>query len=113
MNKNDIEKKLIERVEDELSEIDMEKRYDEMLDECSECCATCRNYGASRILKEMDPVAYRCGFNDWLDGEVRGNRDLTEINEKVYEASEVQDIRDELEADADEEEQHEADKEST
>ena len=39
--------------------------YDAMLDECSETCPTCESYGASRILEEMDPVAYRCGFSDW------------------------------------------------
>lgn len=23
----------------------------------------------ARVLKECDPIAYRVGFNDWLDGE--------------------------------------------
>jgi len=41
--------------------------YDQMLDECSETCPTCSSYGASRILEEMDPIAYRCGFADWTD----------------------------------------------
>ena len=39
--------------------------YDEMIDECTEGCSLCSSYGASRILKEMDPTAYRCGFVDW------------------------------------------------
>lgn len=26
-------------------------------------------FDASRILKELDPIAYRCGFHDWLDFE--------------------------------------------
>lgn len=41
--------------------------YDAMLDD---------NYGdfmgsypASRVLREMDPIAYRVGFHDWLDSE--------------------------------------------
>ncbi len=44
--------------------------YNEMLDE------TYENYHigelswtASQILAELDPTAYRCGFNDWLDAE--------------------------------------------
>ena len=41
--------------------------YDQMLNECSEMCATCQDFGASRILEELDPIAYRCGFCDWLD----------------------------------------------
>ena len=46
--------------------------FDQMLDECSEGCATCRDYGASRILKEMDPTAYRRGFTDYIDSVSRG-----------------------------------------
>jgi len=41
--------------------------YNQMLDECSETCPTCQSYGAARILEEMDPIAYRCGFSDYLD----------------------------------------------
>jgi hypothetical protein len=26
-------------------------------------------YAASRVLKAVDPIAYRCGFHDWLDVE--------------------------------------------
>ena len=25
------------------------------------------NYDAHRVLKELDPIAYRCEFNDWAD----------------------------------------------
>jgi len=41
--------------------------YDEMLNECIKTCPTCERYGGARILKELDPIAYRCGFSDWLD----------------------------------------------
>jgi predicted Zn-ribbon and HTH transcriptional regulator len=62
--------KLLEAIlhEYDLDNADDKKMYDEMLDECSETCNTCKRYGASRILEEMDPVAYRCGFNDYTDG---------------------------------------------
>lgn len=46
------------------------ERFDDFLDEihgavkCGEL-----EWDMSRVLKEMDPTAYRCGFNDWLDSE--------------------------------------------
>lgn len=62
----------VEVSEDEttISESDALKRYDEMLDEihgtvkCGEL-----EWNMSRVLKEMDETAYRCGFSDWLDSE--------------------------------------------
>ena len=41
--------------------------YDEYLNSIHEGCDLCSRYGASRILEEVDPVAYRCGFSDWTD----------------------------------------------
>ena len=58
--------------------------YDRMLNECSEHCASCKNYGAARILEETDPTAYICGFNDWTDTISEGGitcdcgRDITD-----------------------------------
>jgi len=41
--------------------------YDQMLDECT-ICETCGNGGAED-LKRRDPIAYRCGFSDYMQGE--------------------------------------------
>ena len=41
------------------------EQYNEMLDECYP--NQIMDIPASEILKNCDPVAYRCGFNDWLD----------------------------------------------
>jgi hypothetical protein len=42
--------------------------YDAMLNECSgEIKIGCLTFDASRIVEELDPVAYRCGFNDYVD----------------------------------------------
>lgn len=38
--------------------------YDEMLGTVELCGMT---YSASMVLREVDPVAYRCGFNDYVD----------------------------------------------
>jgi hypothetical protein len=26
-------------------------------------------YNPSRVLSEIDPIAYECGFDEWCDGE--------------------------------------------
>ena len=41
--------------------------YDDMLDECHP--DQIMDIQASRILREIDPTAYRCGFHDWLDAD--------------------------------------------
>jgi hypothetical protein len=41
-------------------------RYDDML---NECYPELFGLQPSRILREVDPIQYRCGFYDWLDGE--------------------------------------------
>ena len=46
------------------------EQYDEMLDECyGEIKLGGLTFSSSRVLKKMDPVAYRCWFNDWADSE--------------------------------------------
>ena len=42
--------------------------YEEMLDDCEGPVELCgMTYSASHVLREVDPVAYRCGFNDYVD----------------------------------------------
>jgi hypothetical protein len=53
-----------------ISESDALQRFDEMLDEIHETVKCGKlEWDMSRVLKEMDPTAYRCGFSDWLDSE--------------------------------------------
>tara|TARA_R100001510_G_C7649768_1_gene207238 strand:- start:1631 stop:1825 length:195 start_codon:yes stop_codon:yes gene_type:complete len=52
-----------------LNEYDAEEMYDEWLDSMGEVEVCGLTYCASRVLKEIDPIAYRCGFNDFLDAE--------------------------------------------
>lgn len=40
----------------------LKEMYDEMLDECY---PECMGFYPSDILKGCDPIAYRCGFNNW------------------------------------------------
>ena len=45
-------------------------QYDDFLDDIYPTCQIAGyEYSTSRALKEIDEVAYRCGFNDWCDSE--------------------------------------------
>ena len=49
-----------------ISEREAYEMYDEMLDECNEDVKICgMSYCTSRALKDVDPIAYRCGFSDY------------------------------------------------
>lgn len=87
---------MIDHIISECSTVDTEKLYDDMLDECSETCNTCKQFGASRILKEMDPTAYRCGMLDFLDGETRDRDGLIEIGSDYYQMREVSKAQEEF-----------------
>lgn len=41
--------------------------YDELLDEGADVNVLGCYFAKSRILKELDPIAYRCGFIDYID----------------------------------------------
>ena len=46
----------------------MLEMYDEMLNECNEVVKIGNlTYLPAQVLKEVDPIAYRCGFADFLD----------------------------------------------
>jgi uncharacterized coiled-coil DUF342 family protein len=51
--------------------------YDEMLDQTKSDWIT--NYDGGMALKEIDPIAYNCGYNDFVDAE------LSELQEKITE----------------------------
>lgn len=50
-----------------ISEYEATERYDEMIDECNgDVDIFGMKYCASRVLKEIDPIAYNCGFSDYV-----------------------------------------------
>lgn len=70
---------------EELSDTLLDVMYKEMLNYCYEKVEICGNkYPVSRALEEVDPTAYRCGYSDWLDSEIR-NKSITEHDGKYYE----------------------------
>ena len=46
-----------------------EEEYDQMLDEMGDVVIGSLSYSASHVLKEVDPIAYRCGFADFQEYE--------------------------------------------
>lgn len=53
-----------------MTEREAENLYKEMLDECYGTVTIAGYiYATSQALKEIDEVAYRCGFNDFCDAE--------------------------------------------
>lgn len=93
-----IENKVIERVKEELSPVDIEESFADTLDECysfEKVGGPFEHMSPSRVLKEIDPTAFRCGVNDYADSLSKD--DVIEyIAEDWYDAIEVQKIRDEV-----------------
>ena len=50
-------------------EIDDYEAYNESLDSEGTVTVAGMEFYPSRILEELDPVAYRCGYNDWVDSD--------------------------------------------
>lgn len=53
-----------------VGEYELEKMFDDMLDETEEWpTVNGQQFAPSRVLKIVDPMAYREGFNNWIDSE--------------------------------------------
>ena len=53
-----------------LSSVDTDAAYDEYLDGAYGPVVICGySYSASYAFHEIDPIAYRCSFSDWLDSQ--------------------------------------------
>ena len=87
----EIEDKQIEIDEFEMDVDDYESQYDDMLDECY---PELFNMLPSRILSECDPIAYRCGLNDYVDSlEISDDKDYQLLEEELSELeNELQDL---------------------
>lgn len=75
--------KLYER---ELSYHKLLEQFDDFLDEVYgeiEICGL--QYSASNAFKSVDPIAYRCNYNDWVDSQLQDGV-LEEVDGKYYEA---------------------------
>jgi hypothetical protein len=62
---------------------EQQEAYDEALDEGGEVNIGGLTYNASYVLKQVDEVAYRCGFNDYIDGILTDYNDDLEQGEEL------------------------------
>lgn len=70
-----------------------ESEYDDMLDECYDMVHIGNlSYYPSQVLREVDPVAYRCGYNDYIDSV-----ELEEIPEYQELQEQLEELENELE----------------
>lgn len=86
--------KLLDHIVSECTAADLEARFSDVLDECysfEKVGGPFQYMTPSRVLKEMDPTAFRCGVNDWADGE-----ELYEINGDYYDRADVDKAREEF-----------------
>jgi len=95
-NQNPIIEKLVAHVIAECRAIDTDSQYDDMLNEVFsfDSVGGCFSHMTpSHVLKECDPVSYRCGKNDWLDGQ----RDQwTEVGNYYFSNDEIDDAKTEF-----------------
>ena len=76
-------------------------RYEEMLDECYGSVRIGQmGYRTSYVLKEVDPVAYRCGLIDYVDSiELRDWAEYRELEEELETLEEeLETLEEELES---------------
>lgn len=89
----DLTQRLIEHITDTCAPIDREQRFRDMLNECYDFKSVGGPFASmdpARVLEEMDPIAFRCGVNDYCDD------DTYEIEGDTYDTREVDDARQEF-----------------
>ena len=74
--------------------------YNDSLDEMGTVKIGTLEYQASRVLREIDPIAYRVGFSDYSDSEIEEiESDFEEAKEEESEDKEtIEEIEDLLKA---------------
>jgi hypothetical protein len=84
--------KQIEYIEETCNTIGDEE-YREWLDEViGEVQVGNLTFDASRIIEELDPIAFRCGFSDYTSSD-----DIVEINNDYYRQNDVDDALEDYE----------------
>ena len=89
------------RIESNCKKVDMDQRFRDMLDECysfDEVGGPFACMSPSRVLEEMDPTAFRCGVNDYADGE---SDEIVELSSGHYRIEDCKEVQDEIAAELD------------
>lgn len=74
----------------EIDEDNYDEKYDKWLDEIyGEIMIGNISFLPSRILRELDPIAYRCGFSDYIDSlDIEDDEDYQELQTELEEVKE-------------------------
>ena len=83
----------------ELDPDDFADQFDDMLDESGTVEAGGYSFYPSRILKELDPVAYRCSLNDFVDSlDVEDSDEYKALQDEIDQLqSDIEDLESEIE----------------
>ena len=84
----------------ELDPDDYEDQFDESLDDSiPEIEIGCLTYSPSHVLKNVDPIAYRCGLNDFIDSlDVEDSDEYKALQEEIDQLkSDIEDLESEIE----------------
>ena len=84
----------------ELDPDDYEDQFDESLDESiPEIEIGCLTYSPSHVLKNIDPTAYRCGLNDFVDSiDVEDSDEYKALQDEIDQLeSDIKDLESEIE----------------
>ena len=80
--------------------VDGGEMFEELLDECyPEVSVGCCTFSPSQVMKELDPVCFRIGAQENLDGLAQDG-ELYESGGKYYAMSDIEEMIDDLEAGA-------------
>ncbi len=76
-----------------ISETELESRYDSFLDDAyGEVNIGGYTYSTSHALKEVDPIAYREGLNNWIDSEI--DNTIKEVEGEYYNLEDIDNLDD-------------------
>jgi hypothetical protein len=90
---NALNVRIVDYIESECEVVDAYEMYDNDLDEQGDICIGYLKYSPSRVLKEIDEIAYRCGFNDFMDSL---SDDYIEIGSSYYKKDDIDDALEDL-----------------
>ncbi len=77
------------RIASELKAIDCEQAYRDMLDEtCEQVTVGGLTFSPSRVIEELDPVAFRCGVSDYF-----ANGEYVEVGGETYRHDDAEEVK--------------------
>ena len=92
--------KELDAIEIDIDSQEFEEMYEQMLDDCyEEIKIGSLTFSPSQILKECDPIAYRCGKIDYADSmDVAETEEYKQVESELYEIEDrIEEIESEIE----------------